>query len=547
MSYRNVYHIREVATKPPSLPHDTLKNTNTKILENFKCTYVFLLIRSETKLTHKKRNKMVLSIDQGTTSTRAIIFDKKGNAVQTAQQEFSQIFSKPGWVEHDANEIWQTVVDTVSAVVKKSDAKAIMAIGITNQRETTVVWDKKTGNPVYHAIVWQSRQTVPICDDLKKRKLEPAFRKATGLVVDAYFSGTKIKWILDKVKNGHARAAKGDLLFGTIDTWLLWKLTGVHATDPTNASRTLIYNIHKAAWDKKLCDHLNVPMAMLPKVMDSSGVFGKVNCPELPKLQGTPVSGIAGDQQAALFGQACFSPGMAKNTYGTGCFMLMNTGDKAIESKNGLLTTIALGMDGKVQYALEGSIFVAGSAVKWLRDELKIISTAQETEALATSVKSTDGVYLVPAFVGLGSPHWDDQARGAIFGLTRGSNRAHIARATLESIAYQTKDVLDAMQKDSGIKLKELRVDGGMVSNNFLLQFQADILGTPVERPKVQETTALGAAYLAGLAVGFWKNMKDIEVNRISDKVFKVKMDKAKSAEHYAGWTKAVAATRQYK
>jgi glycerol kinase len=486
------------------------------------------------------------SIDQGTTSTRAILFDKKGNGLHSAQQEFTQIFPKPGWVEHDALEIWQSVVDTVNAVARNAKSGEIKAIGITNQRETTVVWDAKTGEPVYNAIVWQSRQTVPICDDLKARKLESKFRKRTGLVVDAYFSGTKIKWILDKVKNGHARAAKGELLFGTIDTWLLWKLTGVHATDPTNASRTLIYNIHKAAWDKDLCAELQVPMAMLPKVMDSSGVFGEVNCPELAVLNGISVAGIAGDQQAALFGQGCFTSGMAKNTYGTGCFMLMHTGDKAIASKNGLLTTIALGMDGKVEYALEGSIFVAGSAVKWLRDELHLIKDASETEALAQSVTSTDGVYMVPAFVGLGSPHWDDRARGSLLGLTRGSSRAHIVRATLESIAYQTRDVLGAMQKDSGIMLKELRVDGGMVANGFLLQFQADMLGVPVERPVVQETTALGAAYLAGLAVGFWKNKDDITKNRQSDRTFKPKMKTADAQTCYDKWLRAVAATRAF-
>jgi glycerol kinase len=475
-----------------------------------------------------------------------MLFDKKGNVLHSAQQEFTQIFPKPGWVEHDALEIWKTVLDTVHEVAKKVKSGEILAIGITNQRETTVVWDAKTGQPVYNAIVWQSRQTVPICDDLKARKLESKFRKRTGLVVDAYFSGTKIKWILDKVKNGHARAAKGELLFGTIDTWLLWKLTGVHATDPTNASRTLIYNIHKAAWDKDLCAELEVPMAMLPKVMDSSGEFGKVNTPELSILEGIPVAGIAGDQQAALFGQGCFVPGMAKNTYGTGCFMLMHTGSKAIASKNGLLTTIALGIDGKVEYALEGSIFVAGSAVKWLRDELQIIKDAAETEALAESVTSTDGVYLVPAFVGLGSPHWDDRARGTLMGLTRGSGRAHIVRAALESIAYQTRDVLGAMQKDSGIELRELRVDGGMVMNGFLLQFQADILQVPVERPVVQETTALGAAYLAGLAVGFWKNKDDITKNRQSDRTFKPKMKTSQAQACYDIWLKAVAATRKF-
>ncbi len=489
---------------------------------------------------------MILAIDQGTTSTRAILFDHSGKALHTAQQEFRQIFPKPGWVEHDPEEIWQSVVATVATVVSKVKPGQIKAIGITNQRETTVVWNKKTGKPVYNAIVWQSRQTAEICEALKKNKLEPTFKRKTGLVIDAYFSGTKIKWILDKQKGARAKAETGELLFGTIDTWLLWKLTGVHATDPTNASRTLLYNLHTGKWDKQLCAALDVPMAMLPKVQDSSGLFGSVNATELSGLKGVPVAGIAGDQQAALFGQACFGPGMAKNTYGTGCFMLMHTGFEPVASKNGLLTTVALGMDGKLEYALEGSIFVAGSAIKWLRDELKIIQSATETEAMAQSVSDTGGVMLVPAFVGLGAPYWDSGARGTILGLTRGSTRAHIVRAALESVAYQTRDVLDAMQRDSGIDLKELRVDGGMVSNHFLMQFQSDVLGVCVERPKVQETTALGAAYLAGLAVGFWKNKSEIQKNRQRDLMFKPKLKAEKANLLYARWQKAVKAVRSF-
>jgi glycerol kinase len=499
--------------------------------------------------------KYILAIDQGTTSSRAIVFDKKGNIIAVSQQEFTQIFPKPGWVEHDANEIWQSVQNVVRNVLSEVNATDIASIGITNQRETTVVWDKNTGKPVYNAIVWQSRQTMDICEELKAKGLDPSVRTKTGLLIDAYFSGTKVKWILDNVEGARAKAEKGDLLFGTIDTWLLWNMTEerTHATDYTNASRTMLYNIHDLKWDDELCKALTVPKSMLPKVMDSSAQFGHVS----PKSVGNPfglggsvslsVCGIAGDQQAALFGQACYSPGMAKNTYGTGCFMLMNTGEKAVLSKNGLLTTIAWGVNGKVEYALEGSIFVAGSAVKWLRDAAELIKEAADTEGYAKSITGNDGVYVVPAFVGLGTPYWDSEVRGAIFGLTRGSGKAHLIRATLESIAYQTKDVLSVMEKDSGIKLKGLRVDGGAVKNDFLMQFQADILGTKVERPVIQETTALGAAYLAGLAVGFWKDYADIAKNWQLETSFKPKMKAADKAKLYNGWKKAVKAARMFK
>jgi glycerol kinase len=492
--------------------------------------------------------KYVLSIDQGTTSSRAIVFDKKGNTIAVAQQEFTQFFPKPSWVEHDAEEIWQSVQNVVQSVLREVDAKNIAAIGITNQRETTVVWDKNTGKPIYNAIVWQSRQTVDICNDLKAKGLDPSVREKTGLLIDAYFSGTKVKWMLDNVEGARAKAEKGDLLFGTIDTWILWNLTReqAHATDYTNASRTMLYNIHTLAWDDALCDALSVPKSMLPTVLPSSQVYGHAK-KDILGIEGIPVAGIAGDQQAALFGQACFNEGMAKNTYGTGCFMLMNTGEKAVASKNGLLTTIAWGVDGKVEYALEGSIFVAGSAVKWLRDAAEMVTHAADTEGYAKSIAGNDGVYVVPAFVGLGTPYWDSDVRGAIFGLTRGSGKAQIVRATLESIAYQTKDVLSIMERDSGIKLKGLRVDGGAVANNFLMQFQADLLGTKVERPVVQETTALGAAYLAGLAVGFWKDKADIGKNWQLETPFKPTMKRADAAKLYKGWQLAVKAARVFK
>lgn len=492
--------------------------------------------------------KYILAIDQGTTSSRAIVFDKKGNGIASAQQEFTQFFPQPGWVEHDALEIWESVQQVVRKVLREVNASDIDAIGITNQRETTVVWDQRTGKPIHPAIVWQSRQTMDICDDLKRRGFEPAVREKTGLVIDAYFSGSKIKWLLDHTPGARADAEAGHLLFGTIDTWLLWNLTEgkVHATDYTNASRTMLYNIHRLEWDAELCAALEVPAAMLPNVLDSSAVYGQARA-DLMGRGDIPVSGMAGDQQAALFGQACFRPGEAKNTYGTGCFMLMNTGEKAVNSKGGLLTTIAWGIGGKVSYALEGSIFVAGSAVKWLRDAVELVKEAADTEAYAKSIDSSDGVYVVPAFVGLGTPYWDSEVRGAVFGLTRGSGKAQLIRATLESIAYQTKDVLSVMEKDSGIRLKALRVDGGMVGNGFLMQFQSDILGTKVERPVVQETTALGAAYLAGLATGFWKDTQDIGQNWQLDQAFKPKMDRAAARGLYKGWQLAVKAARVFR
>jgi len=495
-------------------------------------------------------SKYILSIDQGTTSSRAILFDKQGNICGVAQKEFRQIFPQPGWVEHDAMEIWSSVMSVIHDVIamKNISAKDIDAIGITNQRETTVVWDWETGLPVYNAIVWQSRQTADICTELKAQGLNDKFRSKTGLLIDAYFSGTKVKWILDNVEGTKQKAKAGKLLFGTIDTWLIWKLTGgaVHATDYSNASRTLLYNIYELKWDEEILNILDIPASMLPEVKPSSGIFGHT-AKENFFGEAVPISGNAGDQQAALFGQACFEPGMAKNTYGTGCFMLMNTGTKAVASNSGLLTTLAWGVDGKVEYALEGSIFVAGSAIQWLRDGLHLIQSAEETEALAIKYPTTDGVYVVPAFVGLGTPYWDSEVRGAVFGLTRGTTKEHFVRATIESLCYQTKDVLNAMQQDSGIELKKLRVDGGAVRNNFLMQFQADILGVPVERPEVIETTALGAAYLAGLATGFWKDKNDITRNWQLNKGFEVKMNKTEAAQLYKGWQKAVEAARVFK
>jgi glycerol kinase len=488
--------------------------------------------------------KYILAFDQGTTSSRAILFDQDSNIVAVAQKEFTQIFPKPGWVEHNADEIWSTQVGVASEVVAKAvvDPKEVAAIGITNQRETTVVWNKHTGKPVYNAIVWQSRQTASICDDFKAQGLVPLFRQKTGLILDAYFSGTKVKWILDNVEGARASAEKGDLLFGTIDTWLIWKLTGgkVHVTDYSNASRTLMYNIRELKWDEELLKVLTVPASMLPEVHSSSEVYGELDKNVIAGLGHIPIAGIAGDQQAALFGQTCFDPGMAKNTYGTGCFMLMNTGEKFVESNNGLLTTIAWGIDGKVHYALEGSIFVAGAAIQWLRDGLKIIETAPDSEYFANKVVDTDGVYVVPAFVGLGAPYWDMKARGAILGITRGTTKSHIIRATLASLCYQTKDVLSAMTADSGITLQALKVDGGAVANNLLMQFQSDILGVAVDRPQVTETTALGAAYLAGLAVGVWKDKQDLVKNWKLDTQFKPDMDEAKVDKLYAGWQKAV-------
>jgi glycerol kinase len=494
--------------------------------------------------------KYILALDQGTTSSRAILFNEKAEIVKIAQKEFTQYFPKPGWVEHDANEIWSSILAVIAEALSTSgiNANEVAGIGITNQRETAVVWDKETGQPVYHALVWQSRQTAGICEELKEAGYNDLFRDKTGLLIDAYFSGTKVKWILDNVEGAREKAEKGDLLFGTVDTWLIWKLSGgkVHVTDYSNASRTLMYNIYNLEWDQELLDILTVPKSMLPEVRPSSEVYAHTVDFHFFGEE-VPIAGVAGDQQAALFGQACFEEGMAKNTYGTGCFMLMNTGEKAVKSQNGLLTTLAWGFDGKVEYALEGSIFVAGSAIQWLRDGLKLFDNAADSEALATKVESTDGVYVVPAFVGLGTPYWDSDVRGAVFGLTRGTSKEHFTRATLESLAYQTKDVLDAMEADSGIELKALRVDGGASLNNFLMQFQSDLLNVPVERPIVSETTALGAAYLAGLAVGFWKSRDDITTNWKVDQAFDVQMREEQRSELYDGWKKAVKATMAFK
>lgn len=492
----------------------------------------------------------ILAIDQGTTSTRAIIFDHETRIVGSSQKEFTQIFPQPGWVEHDANEIWLSVLFCMLDAVRDAGIRPeqVAAIGITNQRETTVVWDKHTGIPIYNAIVWQSRQTSDICDELRAAGHTEMIQQKSGLVIDPYFSGTKVKWILDHVDGAREKAERGDLLFGTIDTWLVWKLSGgeAHVTDYSNASRTLLYNIYDLCWDPELLALLDVPAQMLPEVKDSSCIYGHTAPYHFFGRQ-VPIAGIAGDQQAALFGQACFEPGMAKNTYGTGCFMLMNTGKKPIPSQNGLVTTIAWGIDGQVEYALEGSIFVAGSAIQWLRDSLEMIRTAPESEDVASQVEDSAGVYVVPAFVGLGAPYWDDKARGAIFGLTRGATRAHLVRATLESLAYQTKDIILAMAQDSGIDLKKLKVDGGAVKNNLLMQFQSDMLGVPVERPVVNETTALGAAYLAGLAVGFWQDRKQVTENYRIDRIFTPQMDADKSAKLYRGWKQAVKATQAFR
>jgi glycerol kinase len=494
--------------------------------------------------------RYVLSIDQGTTSSRAILFNKGGEIVNVAQKEFTQIFPKPGWVEHDAQEIWSSVTSVIAEVLSKANVnpKEIAGIGITNQRETAVVWDKSTGLPVYNAIVWQSRQTAEICEELKAKGYNDLFRSKTGLLIDAYFSGTKVKWILDNVAGARDKAEDGQLLFGTIDTWLIWKLSGgkVHVTDYSNASRTLMYNIYDLSWDEELLEILDIPKSLLPEVRSSSEVYGYT----LEKHflgESIPISGVAGDQQAALFGQACFEEGMAKNTYGTGCFMLMNTGEKAVPSENGLLTTIAWGIDGKVEYALEGSIFVAGSAIQWLRDGLRMLDNAPKSEEYASKVESSDGVYVVPAFVGLGTPYWDSDARGAIFGLTRGTTKEHFVRATLESLAYQTKDVLTAMEADSGIELTKLRVDGGAVKNNLLMNFQSDLLNVPVERPVVTETTALGAAYLAGLAVGFWENRDEISSQWNVEESFEPTMTPEEREVLYDGWKVAVESTMKFK
>ena len=482
----------------------------------------------------------VLALDQGTTSSRAIVFDHRGQACGVAQQEFRQIFPEPGWVEHDPTEIWATQSAVLHGALATAGIGAadLAAIGITNQRETTVLWERATGRPVANAIVWQDRRTAGLCDQLRAAGHAPTFAAKTGLVLDAYFSGTKLKWLLDHVPGARARAEAGELAFGTIDSWLVWNLTRgtVHATDPSNASRTLLYDIHRGDWDDELLALLDVPRAVLPQVVPSSGVLGHAN------LEGVdvPIAGIAGDQQAALFGQACHAPGLAKNTYGTGCFLLMNTGPKAVASRNNLLTTVAWKRGGVTEYALEGSVFIGGAVVQWLRDGLKIIRQASEVEALALTVPDNGGVYFAPAFAGLGAPHWDAYARGTIVGLTRGATGGHIARAALESIAYQSADLLSAMEKDAGLALPELRVDGGATASNLLMQFQADLLGVPVVRPRVHETTALGAAYLAGLAVGYWKDASDVKANWQVDRTFEPSMARAQAAEMRSRWEKAV-------
>ena len=485
----------------------------------------------------------IIALDQGTTSSRAVLLDKNANIVEVAQREFTQIYPQAGWVEHNPMEIWASQSSTLNEVVAKAGITSdkIAAIGITNQRETTIVWEKETGKPIYNAIVWQCRRTADICTQLKADGYENYIRKTTGLVVDPYFSGTKIKWILDHVEGARERAKKGELLFGTVDTWLVWKLTQgrAHVTDYTNASRTMLFNIHTKQWDDKMLELLDIPKTMLPKVCNSSEVYGQTNIGGKGGVR-IPVAGIAGDQQAALYGHLCVEPGMAKNTYGTGCFMLMNTGERAVESKNGLLTTIACNAKGEPCYALEGSIFMGGASIQWLRDELRLIHDSADSEYFATKVKDTNGVYVVPAFTGLGAPYWDPYARGAIVGLSRGANRNHIVRATLEAIAYQTREVLDAMQSDSGEKLAALRVDGGAVANNFLMQFQANILDVKVERPKVREVTALGAAYLAGLAVGFWKDLEELRGKAIVERTFEPKETPEKRTALYQGWKKAV-------
>ncbi len=484
----------------------------------------------------------IMSLDQGTTSSRCILFDHAGNICSTAQREFKQIFPKPGWVEHDALEIWRTTLEVTKNAMEKLGAEAedIAAIGITTQRETTVIWDKETGIPVCNAIVWQCRRTAPIIDDLTDRGYSSVIRRKTGLVPDAYFSGSKIKWILDNVPGARERAEKGELLFGTIDTWLIWNLTGgrVHVTDHTNASRTMIYNIHDLCWDEELLELLDIPKCILPEVKPSSHIYGKT---DYELLGGEiPIAGAAGDQQCAMFGQCCFTPGEMKNTYGTGCFLLMNTGKTPVESKNGLVTTIAVGFDDHVEYALEGSVFVAGAAIQWLRDQIDVLTSAKESYQYATSVPDTAGGYVVPAFTGLGAPYWNQHARGCIVGLTRGFARAHLVRATVESLAYQSYDICRAMEQDSGIPISALKVDGGASTNNFLMEFQSDILGCEVHRPKCIETTALGAAYLAGLAVGFWTSQEDIRNNWAIDQVFIPKMEEKQQKKLIKGWHRAV-------
>ncbi|MBS1752110.1 MAG: glycerol kinase GlpK [Bacteroidetes bacterium] len=490
----------------------------------------------------------ILALDQGTTSSRAIIFDKSGSIVAVAQKEFKQIFPKPGWVEHDPNEIWSTQLGVAAEVISKAglNIENIAAIGITNQRETTVVWERSTGKPVYNAIVWQDRRTASFCDELKAKGTDKLIQQKTGLIIDAYFSGTKVKWILDNVEGAREKANKGELCFGTIDSWLLWNLTKgkVHATDVSNASRTLLFNIHTLQWDGELEKIFDIPGNMLPQIRSSSEVYGETQ--NILTAHRIPIAGIAGDQQSALFGQMCTQPGMVKNTYGTGCFMLMNTGEKAVPSQNNLLTTVAWKVNGITHYALEGSVFIAGAVVQWLRDGLGIIKSSAEVEDLALKVTDSEGVYVVPAFAGLGAPYWDQYARGSVFGMTRGTTSAHIARAALESIAYQTVDVLKAMESDSGIAIKELRVDGGATINNLMMQFQSNILNTRVIRPKVIETTAIGAAYLAGLAVGYWKDMDEIKSQWVAEKTFEPEMAEVTRNQLYKGWLRAVKATQAW-
>ncbi len=486
--------------------------------------------------------KYVMALDAGTTSNRCILFNEKGEMCSVAQKEFTQFFPKPGWVGHDAEEIWSTQLEVAKEAMANIGAMPndIAAIGITNQRETTIVWDKETGKPVSQAIVWQCRRTAEYADSLKEKGLTEKFREKTGLVIDAYFSATKLRWILENVEGARERAEKGELLFGTVETWLIWKLTkgAVHVTDYSNASRTMMFNINTLEWDDEILEELGIPRCMLPEVKPSSCIYGNAN----PEFFGAPIpiAGAAGDQQAALFGQTCFKPGEAKNTYGTGCFLLMNTGEKPVFSKNGLVTTIAWGLDGKVEYALEGSIFVAGAAIQWLRDEMKFIDSASDSEYMAKKVKNTNGCYVVPAFTGLGAPHWDQYARGTIVGITRGVNKYHIIRATLESLAYQVNDVLQAMKADSGIALGTLKVDGGACANNLLLQMQADISNAPVNRPICVETTAMGAAYLAGLAVGYWKSKEDVIQNSGIDRIFEPEITEEERSQKISGWNKAV-------
>lgn len=492
--------------------------------------------------------KVIVALDQGTTSSRAIIFDHEQQVVAQSQKEFTQFYPKPGWVEHDPTEIWATQYGVLQEAMAKAGLtyEDIAAVGITNQRETTIVWEKATGKPIYNAIVWQCRRTAELCDELKAEGGEAYIKETTGLVIDAYFSATKIHWILNHVEGAQERAERGELLFGTVDSWLVWNLTKgkIHVTDYTNASRTMLFNIKTLDWDQKLLDRLNIPRAMLPEVHNSSEIYGYIQAGS--DGHPVPIAGIAGDQHAALFGQGCFAPGMAKNTYGTGCFLLMNTGEKYIESPSGLLTTIAIGLNGKVQYALEGSIFVGGAVVQWLRDELHLVNDAADTEYFASKLTDNDGVYMVPAFAGLGAPHWDMYARGAIFGLTRGAGRNHIIRAALESIAYQTRDVLDAMACDSGIEVAVLRVDGGACHNNFLMQFQADIIGRVVERPAITETTALGGAYLAGLAVGYWSSQAELAQKSRGVQEFQPQMSEDERQRNYRGWQRAVEKSKDW-